>query len=231
MVYTYTVDNTGDDPLTDVTLDDDKCFVFFYLDGDANDNGTLDIDETWRFTCESTLDEDTSNVVRVDAEDSLGKAVIDETTAYVDVLDTDIDLRKSVDQPIIYVDGRVTYTIEVENIGLDPLYGVVVTDAYCTPVYVSGDSEPLDVLGVGEVWVYTCTMSLDEDRVNTASVTAEDGLGLPVGDMDAAEVNVIDPEIEVVKTASPAVALPGTPVTYTYTVRNPGDDPLSGTWW
>ena len=66
VVYTYYVDNTGDEPLTDVEILDDTCGPLVLTDnGDGDPN--LDIGETWTYECEMQVTEDTLNLVIVDA--------------------------------------------------------------------------------------------------------------------------------------------------------------------
>ena len=56
VVYTYYVDNTGDEPLTDVEILDDTCGPLVLTDnGDGDPN--LDIGETWTYECEMQVTE------------------------------------------------------------------------------------------------------------------------------------------------------------------------------
>ena len=76
VVYTYTVRNTGDVPLSGVAarISDDTCSAVTYVSGDEDLDGLLDtinsifedaLDETWTFTCTTTVSETTTNVVTV----------------------------------------------------------------------------------------------------------------------------------------------------------------------
>ena len=161
MTYTYEVTNTGDDPLSDVTLFDDTCSPLVRTVGGAN--ALLDPYETWVYTCSMALTDDTTNVVLVDAEDSLGNAVKGRDEADVDVVRAAISLDKTVDQPIAYATDTVTYTIAAENTGADPLHNVVVSDPNCAPVYDSGDAGEDGVMQPGEIWLYTCQAQLSAD--------------------------------------------------------------------
>jgi hypothetical protein len=54
IVYTFLEDNTGNDPLTGVSVTDDHCTgtnAPAYVSGDTNSDGILDTTETWKYQC------------------------------------------------------------------------------------------------------------------------------------------------------------------------------------
>jgi hypothetical protein len=76
VTYTYHVHNTGDVPLAGVKegITDDTCSPVAYVSGDKDGDNLLDtphsifedaLDETWVFTCTTTVDHDTTNTVTV----------------------------------------------------------------------------------------------------------------------------------------------------------------------
>ncbi len=76
VTYTYHVRNTGDVPLAGVKegITDDTCSPVTYVSGDKDGDNLLDtptsifedaLDETWVFTCTTTVDHDTTNTVTV----------------------------------------------------------------------------------------------------------------------------------------------------------------------
>lgn len=143
------------------------------------------------------------------------------------------------------------YQYEVVNTGNVPLDLVPdpPTDDVCKAlVFDMASDDGNGLLDVGEVWSYTCEQILDrEDDANTPPITNGSLLsglvqntfsvtGVPffeganvtdpalfVTDTDQAQVLVIEPGISLTKTASPAVVLKGSTVTYTLEVRNTGD--------
>ena len=62
VTYTYTVTNTGDTTLNDVTVTDDKCAPVTYQSGDTNGDGKLQTSETWTYTCSQPISVATTNV-------------------------------------------------------------------------------------------------------------------------------------------------------------------------
>lgn len=83
VTYTYEVSNTGDTPLLNVKVTDDKCAPVEYKSGDADDNEILGLKETWTFTCTTTLKETTTNTAVASGEDRTGQPVEDTDTAKV----------------------------------------------------------------------------------------------------------------------------------------------------
>jgi hypothetical protein len=80
VTFTYSEDNTGDDPLSAPTVTDNNCSPVTYSSGDTNTDGVLDPDETWIFTCTKAATTSGTNVDYTAAAtgsgtDSLGGAV------------------------------------------------------------------------------------------------------------------------------------------------------------
>jgi len=165
ITYTFYVYNTGDVPLSDVTVTDSVTGVATYQSGDDNGNGLLDVNEVWVFT-------DTWVVQEI--PDPLRNTAI-ATGYYEDVPVTDdddhcLDVVKRIvlpaEQPGIcldkvgpacaYVGDTITYTFKVYNVGNVPLSSVTVVDSLTgEATYKSGDTNNDGMLDVDEVWVFT----------------------------------------------------------------------------
>ncbi len=71
VTYTYDVTNAGTMPLANIRVSDNKCSPVSYVKGDDNGDGLLTNsasgegypDETWVYTCTTTLTKDTTNTV------------------------------------------------------------------------------------------------------------------------------------------------------------------------
>lgn len=123
-----------------------------------------------------------------------------------DVIHPSISIVKSANPTLIYRGEQTTYTIVVTNDGDDPLAEVVVEDDTCGPLeYQSGDEGKQGLMEVGESWTLTCTTSLDQNTLNTVTVTAKDTKGDTVSALAVAYVEVIDPPVTP-PTSEPTVA-------------------------
>ena len=163
------------------------------------------------------------------------------------VLDPDAPATAGPDTP---APRPAEYRYEIGNAGDVPLSlaGTPPTDDKCTPLtFVEGDTNTDDLLDPGEVWSYTCTTTLERQDANTPPgdlpgdvANTLDVVGVPFVDgalvpdkqvtgTDTAQVTVIEPSLELTKTASATVVRNGSEVTYTVTVANTGTSGLQPT--
>jgi large repetitive protein len=228
VTFTYIVTNTGNVPLADVDVTDDKGVIVSgpAPGGDADGDGLLDVDETWTYTA-STLavpDQYVNNGTVVGTPVTESGDPIPGTTT---VTDTDIDhhfgaapgvsilkLTNGTDNnsptgPVVAVGSTVTFTYIVTNTGNVPLADVDVTDDQ--GVIVSGPAPGDDVdgdglLDVDETWTYTAsTLAVADQYVNNGTV-----VGTPVtetGDPIPGTTTVTDTDIDHHFGADPAVAI------------------------
>jgi hypothetical protein len=139
-------------------------------------------------------------------------------------INPDITIKKTANPAVVYPRDLITYTYTVSNTGDATLSDVRVSDDKCDPVTpVEGDNE----LGPGEHCIFCCLANLDEDTTNTATATGSHSLDGVVTDTHTISVDVINPRLAMHKTAGSTTIDAGDTVTYTYTVTNTGDDPLS----
>ena len=171
------------------------------------------------------------NVVTGSAVDDDGVPVSDEDDATVEVTDVlpTIDVTKTADRTTIHAGDPVTYTYVLKNTGVEPLT-VTMADDKCSPVTLrSGDSANPGLLDPTETWTYTCTPSpaLQVTTTNVITATGTDDEGNVARDTATATVSVISSEIAIDKSADADSVAPGTTVTYTFRVTNPGSVPLA----
>ncbi|MFP4436173.1 MAG: LamG-like jellyroll fold domain-containing protein [Chloroflexaceae bacterium] len=230
--YTYVVENSGDDPLSNVSLEDPGdadnpgCSDIAYRAGDTNDNDILDVNESWTYTCSTVLEQDTNSAAQVTADDSRGNTVTATADAPVEVIAPAVALTKTVDTPVVAPGTAVVYTYAVSNTGDYPLSAITVSDTGCAPVEQQSAGNNDARLDVGEIWIYTCSTDVNADTDSTATVVGE-ALGITVSDSDSAAVDLVtvaDDAITIIEQANPAQYRQGTTVTFTYRVTNNDDD-------
>jgi hypothetical protein len=235
LTYRFDVTNAGDTPLV-VAFGDPRCDAGTLTGpaGDEDEDGLLDVGETWAYGCSHVvLEQDPSplpNTAKVTGTDELGGVDEDEDSTSVKILKPGMLVVKEGNQ-FAYPGDTVTFTFTVTNSGNAPLSDVTVTDDRCAPVTRSSGDELLDP---GEQWTYTCSKQVppghkigEENPIrNVATATGKDALGKTVSDDDDHLVRVLHPAIDIEKTG-PASALVGTPLGYTLTVTNPGDVPFA----
>jgi uncharacterized repeat protein (TIGR01451 family) len=196
VTYTYQVSSTGNVPLVNVAVNDDRCLGVSPVVsgttnlGDANQDNTLDVGELWRYSCTMALTTTTTNIATVSAVDPLSTTLTATDTVTVTALGSAIDLEKTVSQPYVRVNTPVVYTFTVENSGTDVLTDVVLSDDQCGVSPASGDAGADGLLQVAEVWTYTCTRVITQSITNVAVVTAINTIGETISDTDSVEVVV-----------------------------------------
>jgi uncharacterized repeat protein (TIGR01451 family) len=194
--YTFSVTNTGNSPLHDVHVSDDKCpSVSSVPTSKSNDNGDALLDpigadgttpEVWLFRCSYVIGGHQSgeanpvvNTATVTAVDELGRPVSDTDQHATTLLHPAIALAKT--GPATALAGSlVTYTLAVTNTG-DVAFTaalVVLTDARCEapPQLVStgGDTSP-GTLDPGDSWRYSCSVQTAVGDTTVHNVATVDG--------------------------------------------------------
>ena len=202
-------ENTGNDPLTNVSVDvyynEGSGDVLYDTvtappdSGDTHNIGVLDDDETWYWTIYSVpVGVNTTFIAIGYGEDSLGNPVtwdaFENERDYVDVdtinPDTLVDIDASAYK--VYADDTVDLYVSEENTGDDPLSNVAVDIYYdegigdvlygtLTAPPDSGDTHNIGVLDDDETWYWTIyDVPVSVDTTFTAIGYGEDSLGYPV---------------------------------------------------
>lgn len=216
VAYTYEVENTGDVPLTALQLSDDQ------LGPITLDKSELDPGEIAYGTASANIDVDTVNVATATAIDPLQMELQRTAEASVNVVHPEIQVFKSVDPSVVVYEGEVTYEYTVYNPGDVDLSDVSLVDDKLGTI-AEGVSLP-----AGGSETFYRTAPLDTDTTNRVDAVGHDAFGHEVSAFATAEVDVIHPAVDIVKTADPLVITAGMDVTYTYVVTNTGDVPLEG---
>jgi hypothetical protein len=203
VTYTYDVTNPGNEPLSDVSVTDDKIEDVTYESGDTNGDGRLDIHEAWVFTAMHTITtNDTSPLVNNAAAagtNALSETIVTWTNASVDILRPAIAINKTAEPAQAHEGDTITYTYNMTNIGNTPLSNISVTDDKVGNItyedgYLSGDTDGNEILDGNETWVFTATYNVTSDDVsplvNTATVSGTDALSRSVDAIATASVTI-----------------------------------------
>lgn len=200
--YTYDVTTPGNEPLKDVHVTDDKCPVNApntplapvlaegtqFNIGDTNRDNLLTPDETWQFTCTSTLTEPTRNTATATGTGKeTGREVTDEDDWLVDKNPLAIDKRSEGKDggSEIKVGERVDYSITVTNTSETEVKDVFITDALPQGVtYVPGTATKTYWTdgATAETRTGTYTRQLTASPLNTEmtqSFTIDENSGVP----------------------------------------------------
>jgi uncharacterized repeat protein (TIGR01451 family) len=250
--YTYTLTNTGNVSLSDVTLSDDNFTPANTgddfsptLSSNGNGDNILDVGETWEYTASYTVTQadidsgaDLVNVATVDTEQTDPKTDDEK----VDVIqEADFLLLKDADVTQVDADGDViNYTYTLTNTGNVSLTGITLSDDNFTPANTSDDFSPVlstngngdNILDVGETWTYTASYTATQadidngaDLVNVA--TADTDQTDPKTDNETVDV-IQRPNLSIIKDADVSeVDAAGNIINYTYTVTNTGNQTLT----
>ena len=243
------VTNKGNAELSNVTVTDALCETALVPAnnvinvGDIDADGKLDPAEAWTYNCtDLNVQADYDNTASVTAKDPLGNQVSANATAKVDVIEPKLHLEKIAAFATVNEGDAVKWELRIRNTGQDtalfPVVGALggvffdlgVSDALCptAPDLVRKPDAPGDNdndLEKNEIWIFDCTAPafltfLEDEIINTAVVAFRDAANNVYSTSERSRVQVISKGLDVQKTASPAVALVGTNVDFTFTVRN-----------
>ena len=131
---------------------------------------------------------------------------------------------------LAHVGDTVAYTFSVTNTGGVDLTDIDLTDPRCdTTPDRTDDGNGDAVLAVDESWAFACDHTIvaaDGDPVHNEAVVTGVHDGGSVSDTDTHDVDLIHPDVDLEKSASPTSGQDGTTIVYTYVVTNTGDTTL-----
>ena len=165
------------------------------------------------------------NTVTVHANPvGLPNDITDDDTVTVDLVHPSIDITKTADGPISKVGDTINYEICVTNTGDVALHNLTVTDTLMGDLSASY----ADSLAPGASECHTFSRTVqpgDPDPLpNTVTVHANPvGLSNDITDSDTATVDLVQPGIEITKTADTEISKVGDTVNYEICVTNTGN--------
>ncbi|MCW5521218.1 gliding motility-associated C-terminal domain-containing protein, partial [Aureitalea sp. L0-47] len=223
--YKFEVFNTGNVTLTDIVVDDPLLggVIPGPAAGDDDNDGELDVTETWLYVADYTITQDDIDLGEVmnqatatgvdpnqmTVSDLSGTTVTtDDPTVTTLCQEFDIAIVKEA----MYDDGGncsqpgevIEYTFTVSSEGNVTLFDIVVDDPLLGGVIPgpdSGDTDGDNELDVDETWVYTATYTITQgdidagEVVNQATVTALTLDQTPLTDLSGSTTTTDDPTI------------------------------------
>ena len=231
VTYYYTVENTGDSPLFNVKVYDDKLGWFLKADMEEG-NGTLLSGDIWSFSTTTNIPvtEDIRpwtlcNVATAYGEICGGTWSV-QTEWCIEVIDPRIEVTKWSPYTMI-VDGHtIPYIINVTNTGNYPLSDVYITDSLMGNYYLI-DYQADCILDPGETWTIELEYFVDpgDELEDVCNEVWAYGSVCHAWLEASAEwcVDVVHPCIDVTKWAEHEMLVEGHEVTYFINVTNCGD--------
>ncbi|ASS68388.2 beta-propeller fold lactonase family protein [Paenibacillus sp. RUD330] len=220
--YTFTVTNTGNEPLTGIVISDPRIGASIFIDG-------LAVGASATRSLDFAVPEGTPPGLLVNtAEAAADQGASANASATVMIAPVArIVLNKNASPTTAFPGETVAYTIEIVNTGTATLTNVRVTDPFL------GLDQVVDSLVPGARATFTGTFTLPVDALagteftNVASVVTDQ---TPSISQEAVVTVRESPSIFLEKSVSPANASVGETVIYTFVIRNTGNvlltDPL-----
>ncbi len=228
--YTITVENTGNEPLVDVTVDDT-------LLGDIT--GEFDVDFSVPFPVdgfatavvtyspkEGDPDPLTNTVTATGTgEDSKAEAS-DEASCQTDITHAPgIDVEKSCPESVPFGED-IEYTVTVTNTGNEPLVDVTVNDSLAGDITDEFDVDFSVPFPVGATATATYAFTPGAEQLSVENTVTATGFGADsqteATDSASCSTTVLQPDIQIVKDG-PAMVHRGDTITYLFEVTNTGE--------
>lgn len=124
VVYNYTVANIGTVAMSNVKVTDDTCSVVNFVSGDTNADSKLDVSESWKYSCTTTLSKTTTNTVTAtgDANGLTATATANATVVVTTPVPTvkPTPTPTPVVTPTVYAPAPVVATPKLPKSGIGP---------------------------------------------------------------------------------------------------------------
>ena len=177
ITYSISVENTGNQMLTGVTVSDPFISDLTRVEDAATADNELDVGETWYYTASHTVTQ---------AEIDAGSDIVNTATADSDQTGPDTDhaaipvdaipMLNITKEALVaggtadYAGEVISYTIAVANIGNQTLTGVSVTDPFINDLTLVADAASADgELDVGETWYYSASHTVTQFEIDTGA--------------------------------------------------------------
>ena len=201
--YTVTITNTGEIPLTVVTLTD-SLFPGFALSCSQAPGSTLAAGASMTCAYTVTAGSDATNVAAVEGLDGFGRRPTASDATFVNVINPAIAITKTPSPAQLTGGGDVTFTYVVTNTGDTALTNVVVTDDILGAIGVVSSLAP----GASATLTKTVTVDTGSPTRNVGTAVGTDVLGREVRATAVADIVVVLAEvIELPRTGAPLKAL------------------------
>ncbi len=213
VTFTITATNTGDAPLTAVKVTDQgPC-------AKALDTLAPKANKTYDCTVPAPADGAVSTT-HITGTPPVGPPLTASADAHIDVIHPALTVLTSANPTVARVGDTLTVTVSVTNAGDVPLTAVTSTDPACPKKF--------DRLEPGAAQSYQCTVKAKpDDFAVLATLSGTDPTNRPVTASGSAKIDVIHPELAIMKDAQPYEVRQGDKVTFSLLVRNVGDVPLT----
>ncbi|GGF30705.1 DUF7507 domain-containing protein [Echinicola rosea] len=182
--YDITVTNSGNITISNINVTDPQASNGpDYQSGDINDDGIMEVGETWSYTADyTTVQEDVDNggftntvtATGTPAGGNLNNGTASATVPAVQSPSWTID-KSSTTSPNTYstLGDQLTYEITVQNTGNVSIGNITISDpgADNSPVLEGGDDDGDMELDVGETWIFEAAHTVTQADLDAGSYT------------------------------------------------------------